>query len=425
MTDNKEDVIFEMDRDGKIIRSIDISNLKKPGELKSDAEGITWMYGTRFALVMEGGEEMAVLNINSATAQISRSQVSIFDLSGDPKGVSYKASEDALYWVSQTLPMRVVKAQLNEQQGKLNVVWNKNVDNLPSDGLSDIAIFPRLSPHIFLLSDLSGTVMEVDMSGDTAVLKSSFSFSSWHIPRPGGLAFDPDGSFRIVGKHAAGLPQDDFSVFVPTAPIPNRSPIADIGGDLDVIDFTGTGALVNIDSSRTIDVDGAIITYEWYVDTVLVKSGYGPRVPPLSRRFTTGLSRVALVVRDDTQATSQTSIEVNVRPFSGAPEDHPVETFPQPGGYPAVSLNYIHPGSILPRAEFLFELTETGFAEIYIYDQLGHEIKYFKTEVFPPGQYRAPCELVNSKGEGLASGAYFVLIKTPGRVKKDKLVVVQ
>jgi len=28
------------------------------------------------------------------------------------------------------------------------------------------------------------------------------------------IAFGPDGSFRVVGKHANGSPQDDFSVFV-------------------------------------------------------------------------------------------------------------------------------------------------------------------------------------------------------------------
>lgn len=421
MTDNLEDAIFEIARDGSIKRTITISGLKKPTEIKTDAEGITWMYGERYALVMEGGEEMAIMTITPNTTSITRTQATIFDLFGDPKGVAYKASEDALYWVSQTAPMRVVKSQLNGN--KLVTIWNKVVDNLPDAGLADVAVFPRLSSNLFLLGQSSHTIMEVDMSGQTAVLVSSFSLANWPIPRPGAMAFDSDGSLRIVGKHAAGFPQDDFSIFIPTGPIFNQLPVASAGSNLSAVDFDGNGGLLTIDSSLSNDPDGAIIDYKWLVNGVVVSVGFGPKVPPLTQRFGIGSSSVTLIVRDDVHTTNQTSILVVVRAFT--PLDEFPYTHPQPSNFPSTSVNYLHPGSSYQQAEFFFRLHEIGSAEIRIYDQIGREVKAFQTEVFPAGDYRAPWDLKNSGGERVSSGVYFVLIKTPDAVKKERLVVVR
>lgn len=425
ITDNKDDVMFEIQRDGTLLRTIDISGLRKPTEIKSDAEGITWMYGERYALVMEGGEEMAVFSMNSQTTSIARSDVAIYDLSGDPKGVAYNAAEDALYWVSQTAPKRVVKVRINEQAGKLDKIWNKVVDNLPDSGLADIAFFPRLSPNAFLIGQSTGGVMEVDLSGDGAVLKSQFLLDQWPIPRPGALAFDPsDGSFRIVGKHAAGVPQDDFSIFTPTATIPNLPPTIHVPGAIDVVDYTGNGALFSVDASGSVDSDGAIIEYKWMANGETVGSGFGPRVQVFTG-IATDSGDLTLIVRDDANVASQAIIHINYRRFSGAASDHPLNTFPQPTGYPQLSLNYIHPGSVLQRAEIFFQLNQTGFAEIWIFDQVGRQIRNFKTETFPPGQYRAPWDLTTDNGNKVDSGVYYVLVKTPGAETKDKLVVVR
>lgn len=423
MTDNVLDTIFEITRDGDLIRSIDIANLKKPGEDNADAEGITWMYGRQYAIVMEGGEEMAIVQIDENTTSIGRQEARIHDLSGDPKGVAYKASEDALYWVSQENPKRVVKSQINPDNGNLETIWTKVVDELPDAGLADVAVFPRLSPYLILVGQSSGTIMEVDMTGPTAVLKSTFSILSWDIPRPGALAFDIDGSFRLVGKHMSGVPQDDFNVFAPPAPLPNQAPIANAGSDINVLDYFGQGAFVNVNGSNSVDPDGAIISYQWTVNGDLVETNFGPRVGTLSSVFQLGRSTVTLTVRDDANQTATTTIYVNVR--RADENERPPSPFPQPSGYPTLSTNYIHPGSSVRQAEFFFELGTTGSGEFTIYDQLGREVKSFRTDIFPPGQYRAPWDLRNDSGSDVASGVYFVVIKTPNETRREKMVIVR
>ena len=423
VSDNVLDALFEIRRDGSLLRTIDVTTLKNSFELNSDVEGITWMYGEKYALVMEGGEEMAIVNITPTTTSISRIEAKIHDLFGDPKGVAYKASEDAVYWVSQTLPMRVVKSRIDKTSGELITVSNKIVDNLPDAGLADIAFFPKLSPHMFLVGQSSNTIMEVDLTGNNAVLKSKFSLVGWPIPRPGAMAYDRDGSFVVVSKHLSNAPEDTFNVFFPTAPFANLSPIANAGGDVAAIDFDGKGARPNISGSQSNDPDGAIIEYIWHVNNIEVARGFEPSVGILNYAFPVGLSTVSLIVRDDTNATSETTIQVSVKPWSI--EDQIPSPYPQPANFPATSVNFIHPGSAIGNAELFFQLKETGHAEIRIYDQLGQEVKVFQTPVFPPGDYRAPWDLVNGEGVQVNSGVYFVVIKTPGNVLKEKLVVVR
>jgi hypothetical protein len=102
------------------------------------------------------------------------------------------------------------------------------------------------------------------------------------------------------------------------------------------------------------------------------------------------------------------------------PVDYPV----QPANSPSDSLNYIHPGSA-QHAEFFVDLREAGSAEIHIYDQTGRQVHKFRTPELAVGQYRAPWDLKNEEGTLVSSGMYFVLIKTPGGTRREKLVVVR
>jgi hypothetical protein len=197
------------------------------------------------------------------------------------------------------------------------------VDNLPAGDLSDIAVFPDLSPHLFLVSEGTAVVMEVDLNGPTPELFSVFSLKPWPIPRANGLTTNQLGQIVIVGKHAANTPEDDFNVFIP---VDGPSP----SGNLPIL----------------------------------------------------------------------------------------------PSGSPPISINWIHPGGA-QQAEFFINLNETGSGEIFIYDQNGREVHSFRTPEFPPGQYRAPWDLINDQGTHVASGVYFVLIKTPDSMRKEKLVIVR
>lgn len=317
VTENKLDKIFEINADGTLLRTIDIAGLKTPAEPETDAEGITWMYGTQYALVLEGGEEMAVVQISSTTTSLIRSQATIYDLSGDPKGVSYLASEDALYWVSEDGPMRVVKSKINRTTGNLDIVFSKDVTGLPASALGDIAFFPRISRYPLLISHSSRTIMEVDVAGATPVLKSSFSLTAWDIPEGSGLVFGADARMYVVGKHAANTPEDDYNIFVATFAIPNKPPVPQIEGVFGWYDQDGNGSepvLVRGLSSN--DVDGAIVRYEWYVNGSRVSEGFDPIVGDLNREFALGTSTVTLIVYDDAQTVAQKSVNINVFPAS-------------------------------------------------------------------------------------------------------------
>ncbi len=326
MTENQEDVIIEINLSGVLLRTINVHELRASGEIEADIEGITWMQDQTFALVSEGGEEMVIAQIGPGTTALNRSGVTIYDLFGDPKGVAYKASEDAIYWVSQGAPMRVVKAKINQGTGQLDVIFNRDVSGLPASDLADAAFFPSISPNLFLISQSTTTfpnvVLEVDVEGPTPVLFSAFALAPWPIPKPGALTMNHLGQIIIVGKHQAGVPEDDFNVFIPVEDVP-------------------------------------------------------PAIPAL------------------------------------------------PSGSPTVSINWIHPGSTVQQAEFFLNITETGSGEIFIYDQLGRQVHEFRTEQLPPGEYRAPWDLRNSAGTHIASGVYYVLIKTPGSTRKEKLVYVR
>lgn len=425
MTENQEDVILEIDQDGILLRTIDIHDVRRAGEIETDAEGITWMYGQTYAMVLEGGEEMAIATITSTTTALSRSNVKIYDLSGDPKGVTYNASEDALYWVSQAGPMRVVKSRINKATGNLDVIFNRDVSALPVSDLADIAYFPRLSPHMILISQSTRTIMEVNLNGASPVVMSTFSTLNWDIPKPGALTFNQFGHMVIVGKHVAETPEDDFSVFIPTGTLENKLPVALVQPIGPVADSNGNGnEPVTLNPTSSSDSDGAIVDYVWSVNGEVVAIGYGPVVPPFVYAFDVGTSTVTLTVRDDALASDTTSILVTVTdPFPNG--IHPSAPFRQPDDMPRLSLNYVHPGAATSQAEIFTNITVEGPIRIHVYDALGAEVREIITPAFSPGEYRIPWDLRNTNGSEVASGVYHVIISIPGRTYREKLVVVR
>ncbi|MFN0118815.1 MAG: SdiA-regulated domain-containing protein [Elusimicrobiota bacterium] len=425
MVENQEDVIIEMQEDGTLIRTINIHELRKTGALEADAEGITWMYGQTYALVMEGGEEMAILDITPASSAFSRNQVEIHDLSGDPKGVSYNPLDDAIYWVSQSGPKRVIKTQIDPATRELKTISNTIVENLPIVDLADIAFFPRLTPYALLIGQNTPIILEVDLSGTQPVLKSSFSLSGWNIPKPGGLVFGANAKILIVGKHVAGTAEDDLSIFTATSTIPNKAPIANLVGPDIVPDLNGSkDELVIFKGEGSVDVDGSIIDYTWKVNDVIVASGYGPKVLPLNYTFALGTSTVSLLIRDDSQIVSQTSSVVTVIDTFPSGQ-HPSEPFRQPDDFPRQSINYVHRNALVQQAEIFVDLKTEGAIRIHIYDSLGQEVREIVTTAFVAGAYRIPWDLRNASGSKVSSGVYYVLIKTPSETKREKFVVMR
>lgn len=325
VTDNETDKVFEIQPDGTLIRTIDVAPLKDPAVATADPEGIAWMYGTTYALALQEADEVAIVNIVSTTTVLNRNQARIVDVSpgpGGPKGLTYSGREDAFYWVTRDTPKAIIKARINPSNQNWETVWEQNVDVLPVTDLSDVAVFPRLSPNLFLISESSKTILEVEVTPTSAIARSSFSLTSWPIPQGSGLSFGVDGSFRVVTKSSSGVPEDDFNIFVPTSPLPNLPPTPritkpDIGQGASAIDINGDGREeVLVDATGSVDPDGFLIDYEWFVNGQSIRRGFGPGVENLRHLFDVGYSTVSLVVRDDVQVSSQVVAVVRVLPQS-------------------------------------------------------------------------------------------------------------
>lgn len=230
MTDNKLDKLFELQANGSLIRTIDIAGLRNVAvATTTDAEGIAWMHGQTFALALHDGKEIAVVTIAANATTLTRTQATIYDISsgpGKPKGLAYAGGEDAFYWVAKDTPKAVVKAHINSATGRWETLWTKNLDNLPSTNLADVAVSPRLSNNLFLISESSQIVMEVDVSGTSPALISSLSLSALSLPQAGGIAFGPNDEMVLVGKHVPNVAQNDFYVLTPAPVVANKPPVA-------------------------------------------------------------------------------------------------------------------------------------------------------------------------------------------------------
>lgn len=313
---NPLDRLFEINAAGDILREIDVAGLRVAGETDADVEGLAWLGGTRYAVLREGAEEMLIVNINSGTTALTRAGAAVYDLSGDPKGVAYNPVENAIYWVSQNNPMRVVKSQINATTGQLDEIFSRDVSNLPASELNDIAFFPRLSPNPILISASSATVMEVDVTNPVAVLRSSFTLAAFPIPAGSGLTFAANtGRLHVICKNTGGVPEDNYTVFAPNTPIPNQGPRPRIEGFIGWLDEDGDGEQpVMVSGARSADADGMIIRYEWLVNGKKVAEGIGRDVADLRQTLPVGKSSVTLRVWDDLQAMGEQTEQVDVAP---------------------------------------------------------------------------------------------------------------
>jgi hypothetical protein len=52
-------------------------------------------------------------------------------------------------------------------------------------------------------------------------------------------------------------------------------------------------------------------------------------------------------------------------------------------------------------------------------------VRNIHTDVLSPKRYREEWDLADENGHQVASGVYFVLIKTPGETKKEKAVIIR
>jgi hypothetical protein len=93
----------------------------------------------------------------------------------------------------------------------------------------------------------------------------------------------------------------------------NKPPVADAGGDYQVMDSDGDGRqLVVLDGSGSFDPDGTVQAYVWQEDGVVLGSSAS-----LEHEFSLGAHTVSLTVTDDKGAAAGDTAIVSVLPLSG------------------------------------------------------------------------------------------------------------
>lgn len=92
-----------------------------------------------------------------------------------------------------------------------------------------------------------------------------------------------------------------------TPPSGNIPPVAVAGNSFTVVDIGGDGESVSLDGSLSTDVDGSILSYDWYIDGVLAATGRTGLVT-----LYVGVHQVCLQVTDDDGAVSSDTIIITV-----------------------------------------------------------------------------------------------------------------
>ena len=89
-----------------------------------------------------------------------------------------------------------------------------------------------------------------------------------------------------------------------------------------------------------------------------------------------------------------------------------------------------YPNPFNPETWIPFTLSKAGSVEISIYDAVGRHVRRLSLGMLPPGRYSEQARAAyfdgrNETGESVASGAYFVVLKTKGYQKARRIVLLK
>ncbi|HEY8540116.1 MAG TPA: PKD domain-containing protein, partial [Steroidobacteraceae bacterium] len=139
----------------------------------------------------------------------------------------------------------------------------------------------------------------------------------------------PDGPHQLtlrVTDDVGGIGLATVTITVGAADVAVM-PIANAGGDRTVPDTNGVaGETVVLDGSASNDLDGEIVSYEWFIGSQLIAEGVSPTVV-----LGDGENFVTLVVTDDQGNTGSDAVLINVLP--------PAQTLPIADAGPDLSID--------------------------------------------------------------------------------------
>lgn len=201
-----EGAIFEITRDGEFVRKILLNGF-------FDVEGISYVGASTFALIEEGVGRLDLVTINSQTKVLNVRDAKTYDIelnfdNEGLEGLAYSAEEDVYFIAKQKKPKKIYKVKLSSPPPNFSIPFD--AEWLPVKDISDMYLNPKISSHLFALSNKSKRIIEIDAK--TGQRLSSFSLLSHiYFQKPEGLTFDEEERMYIVTEGTT----DNFYCFEP------------------------------------------------------------------------------------------------------------------------------------------------------------------------------------------------------------------
>lgn len=205
MIKNSTNFIYEFSETGTWLRTITTTGF-------SDCEGICWMYDDTFAISDEDTSSLTIVRIQPGTSSLTKAGGTTVDTGlgnldantgGGFEGVTYDPENHKFYVVKERRSTAPTYQGMAVYEVRMNGAWEIIFDaptKLGATGLAtDLAdvFYDVHSRHLFLLSQESERIIEIDLSGNV------FRTSTVPAPmtQPEGLTFSPDRSTMwVVGE---------------------------------------------------------------------------------------------------------------------------------------------------------------------------------------------------------------------------------
>jgi uncharacterized protein YjiK len=210
VVDNSKEDVFEYTVDGTLLRVI-------TGVGFNDTEGIFYLGGDQFAISEEKLAVLNVVTIDAATTSIDRSQATLIQptLGDKLEGVAYDQVGGVFYAVNERSPMEVYRIEW-DGTATLEAAVTATAAGFVTD-LAGIHVVGGNDPRLYLLSQESATLLEVDLLGQ---VHGNLSLPGANLE---GVSLSPAGSDLYV----VGEPRDYLHL---RAPVPVPVPAVPSGG---------------------------------------------------------------------------------------------------------------------------------------------------------------------------------------------------
>jgi len=201
---NKPRQIFELTKEGELLRTIDLKGFR-------DTEGITYLYDDIYAIVDERKGQVFLLNIEEQTKSIDiKDTKNILTLKLNKyknfgyEGIAFDDTKNTFFIVNEKFPVELIKVSNLLENEKLNISWDNGLTTL-NHFMSDFSglHFDKGSRHLLFLSDESKSIAEVSLDGvqiSFADLESGFLGLKKDIPQAEGITMDEEGNLFVVSE---------------------------------------------------------------------------------------------------------------------------------------------------------------------------------------------------------------------------------